>query len=99
MEQGLISLWDDGTLGRWEFGIGRQIGIVNHCPNYKYQESSLRVIKSTDSESENDNGFSSRSHAELVSAPHLLSVHLVKNLPYGVLKQVQYDFSFITCHG
>jgi len=38
-------------------------------------------------------------HAELVSAPHLLSIHHAGHLSCGVLKQVQDDFLFIICHG
>jgi hypothetical protein len=37
-------------------------------------------------------------HAELVSAPHMLSVLQAVHLSCGILKQVQDDFSFITCH-
>jgi len=38
-------------------------------------------------------------HAELVSAPHMQGVQHVGYLSYGVLKQVQDDFRFSTCHG
>ena len=43
--------------------------------------------------------YSPRRHAELVSAPHMLSVHHAGHLSYGILKQVQEDFGVSKCNG